>query len=552
MLYFLAFTSVPTLLYITYGVLSYCDMLPDRIGTVFTVMASLSVILRLFYDNISLLYFGRLYRKHFSGRLSDWPILCYSILTILNIFFIVFISGNGGLYNAYVNSCGFMYVVFISNIIVPVMAVPLLLSFRMSSAWMHLICSVCVFYATSIAWILFGGIVFQSLGENSSEIFASLPFSLFITETAPSESTFAIFCTIFFICAVAGYILHALFIAKLENRVFSRVFLPLTYTLLSVSLISYVVLLSMTFIIDKKNASSLSLLESTHGIAFTSGNVEKQYLNLEKPNKQFWKAFIENVNNTDSMAKNDQLLDNISELPKFNRDFERSYSGTADDLEAIAVFRVFNSKRMDDALQKKDVDSAMKYYKYDCMLDNALLGDVYAVAAVQRMSYGDKATLALLKSGLLDEAQLGRMHKECYNREAKAALLLKRVSFWYDFCYVSLAEKRAEECFIEIPSGKYIPFISICFSKWLFPQLYYSYYKSLNDSLKDNKSNSLDTLRNYTFKEEREVLIAVSGELFKCRRGRYPREISELFPDLLPVLPANPFSGKPLEYSFKW
>ena len=53
MLYFLAFTSVPTLLYIAYSVLSYCDMLPDRVGTVFTVIASISVVLWLFYDNIS-------------------------------------------------------------------------------------------------------------------------------------------------------------------------------------------------------------------------------------------------------------------------------------------------------------------------------------------------------------------------------------------------------------------------------------------------------------------------------------------------------------------
>ena len=551
MLYFLAFTSVPTLLYITYGVLSYCDMLPDKIGTVFTVMASLSVVLRLFYDNISMLYFGRLYRKYFSGRLSDWPILCYSVLTILNIFFIFFISGNGGLYNAYVNSCGFMYAVYIINIIVPVMVVPLLLSFRVGNAWMHLICSICVLYASTAGWILFGGIVFQSLGENSSEIFGSLPFSWFITETAPSESTFVVLCALFIICAIVGYVLHALFIAKQENRVFSRVFLPMTYTLLSLSLISYMVLLCMTFIIDKRNASSIASLENTHGITFRTSNVEKQYLNMEKPNEQFWKAFIENAKNPDSMARIDQLLDGVSELPKFNRIFERSYSGVADDLEAVAAFRLFNSKRMDDALQKKDVDSAMKYYKYDCMLDNALLGDVYAVAAVQRMSYGDKSTLALLKSGLLDETQLGRMHKECYNREAKAALLLKRVSFWYDFCFVTLTEKRAEECFIEIPSGKFIPFVSIRFSKYLFPQLYYSYYKSLNDSLKNYKNNSLDTLRNCTFKQERELLIAVSGELFKCRRGRYPREISELFPDLLPVLPVNPFNGKPLEYTFK-
>ena len=250
------------------------------------------------------------------------------------------------------------------------------------------------------------------------------------------------------------------------------------------------------------------------------------------------------------MPQIDTLLDGCGEMPKAPRDFAQSSSGTSEDLEAIATYRIFNCRRLDEALLKKDASSAIKYYHYDVLLDNALLGDICALAAVQRMSFGDKSTIALLKSGLLDEPQLDAIYKQCYSRESKAALLLKRVAFWHDYCHVFLTEKRARENYIEISQGVFIPFVSIRASKYLFPQLYCSYYQSFNHSLNEKEDTALDNLRNHTFKQERTTLLAISGEIFKCRRGRYPREISELFPDLLPVLPTDPTTGKPLEYSF--
>ena len=167
------------------------------------------------------------------------------------------------------------------------------------------------------------------------------------------------------------------------------------------------------------------------------------------------------------------------------------------------------------------------------------------------MSYGHKTTLALLKSRLLKEADLEKMHKQCYSQEGRAALLMKNVALWNDFCYVEMARRRADENYIQLSEGAFLPFISIRWAKYLLPQLYCSYYQVFNRGLKENNRELLDKLRDSLFRQERETLIAISGELYRCRRGRYPREVSELFPDLLPVLPVDPFTGKPLEYRFK-
>ena len=552
MLYFLAFTAVPAVLYIAYSVLSFCDMLPEQIGTVFTVMGSFWVILQLFYDHVSMLFFGRLYRKSFKGRLSDWPILCYALLTFLNLFFITFISGNDGLYNTYFNFCGFMYAVFIVNIAVPVVLVPLVLSFKagVASVLLHLVSSVCICFVCTLAWIVFGGIVFQSQGEGGSDMFKSLPFSLLNCGSAPSDSVFITLFSIFAVCVVAGYLLHGFFIARLENRRLPRVFQPLTCIVLALAFIAYLVLFGRTFLLEQRNTTALAALEKVHGQLFDAANLEKLYLSMQKPDDAFWNKFIEYSKKPDTMPQIDALLDECGEIPKASRDFSQSSSGTSEDLEAMAVYRVFNCRRLDEALLKKDTASAIKYYHYDALLDNAFLGDIYAVAAAQRMNFSDKSTFALLKSELLDEAQLEAIYKQCYSREGKAALLLKRVSYWHDYCHVFLTEKRAEECFIEIASSSFIPFISIRAAKYLFPQLYCLYYQSFNTSLNEKENTVLDNLSNQLFKQERMTLVAISGEIFKMRRGRYPRELSELFPDLLPVLPTDPTTGKPLDYSF--
>ena len=552
MLYFLAFTAVPTVLYIAYSVLSFCDMLPEQIGTVFTVMGSFWVILQLLYDHVSMLYFGRQYRKAYKGRLSDWPILCYAILTFLNLFFITFISGNEGLYNTYFNCCGFMYAVFLLNIAVPMMLVPLLISFKMGagSVLLHFVFSVCVCCVSTLAWIVFGAIVFQAQGESGSDMFNALPFLLLNLESVPSNSVFIVLFSLFAICIVMGYLLHGLFTAKLENRRLSMVFQPLTCILLVLAFIAYLVLFGRTFLLERRNSILMASMEKAHGNSFSADNLEKLYLNRQKSDDEFWSRFIAWSKKSDTMLQIDALLDECGEIPKATRDFTQSSLGTSEDLEAIAAYRVFNCKRMDEALQKKDASSAIKYYHYDALLDNALLGDIYALAAVQRMRFGDKSTFALLKSGLLDEPQLEGIYKQCYSRESKAALLLQRVSFWHDYCHIFLTEKRAGENFVEISPGNFIPFVSIRFSKYLFPQLYCSYYQSFNSSLNEKENIVLDNLRNQLFKQERTTLVAISGEIFKCRRGRYPREVSELFPDLLPVLPTDPFTGKPLEYSF--
>ena len=552
MLYFLAFTAMPTVLYIAYSVLSFCDMLPEQIGTVFTVMGAFWVVLQLLYDNVSMLYFGRHYRKTFKGRLSDWPILCYAFLTFLNLFFITFISGNEGLYNTYFNFCGFMYAAFIMNIAVPMVLVPLLLSFKSGavSVLLHLASSASVCCVSTLTWIVFGGIVFQAQGESGSDMFMTVPFSLLKCESAPSNAVFITLFSVFMVCVLAGYLFHGYFIAKLENRRLPRVFQPLTCILLALAFIAYLVLFGRTFLLERRNSSVLASLEKAHGYSFAPANLEKLYLNMQEPDDVFWSKFIAWSKEPATLPQIDTLLDGCSEIPKASRDFAQSSSGTSEDLEAMGAYRVFNCQRMDEALLKKDASSVIRFYHYDTLLDNALLGDIYALTAVQRMRFGDRSTFALLKSSLLDETQLGEIYKQCYSRESKAALLLKRVSFWHDYCHVYLTEKRAAECFIEISQDSFIPFVSIQYSKYLFPQLYCSYYQSFNTSLNEKENVALENLRNVIFKQERTTLIAISGELFKCRRGRYPREVSELFPDLLPVLPTDPSTGKPLDYSF--
>ena len=552
MLYFLAFTAVPAVLYIAYSVLSFCNMLPEQIGTVFTVMGSFWVILQLFYDHVSMLFFGRQYRKTFKGRLSDWPILCYALLTFLNLFFITFISGNEGLYNTYFNFCGFMYAVFIVNIAVPFVVVPLVLSFKAGAigVLLHLVSSVCMYYVSTLAWIVFGGIVFQSQGESGRDMFNSVPFSLMNCGSAPSDSVFIALFSAFAVCVVTGYLLHGFFIARLENRRLPRVFQPLTCILLVLAFIAYLVLFGRTFLLEHRNATALAALEKAHGQSFDTDNLEKLYLNMQKPDDAFWNKFLDYTKTPDTMPQIDALLDKCGEIPKASRDFAKTSFGSSEDLEAIAAYRVFNCRRLDEALLKKDASSSIRFYHYDVLLDNALLGDIYALAAVQRMSFHDKSMFALLKSGLLDETQLETIYKQCYSRESKAVLLLKRISYWHDYCHVFLTKRRAEECFIEIAHGSFLPFISIRFAKYLFPQLYCSYYQSFNTSLNENDNSALNSLETYIYRQERTSLVAVSGELFRCRRGRYPREISELFPDLLPVLPTDPATGKPLEYSF--
>ena len=215
MLYYLAFTAMPTVLYIAYSVLSFCDLLPEQIGTVFTVMGSVWVVLQLMYDNVSMLYFGRQYRKAYKGRLSDWPILCFAILTFLNLFFITFISGNEGLYNTYFNFCGFMYAAFIVNVAVPAVLVPLLISFKSGTggAMLHLASSICIIIVSTLAWMVFGGIVFQAQGEGGSDMFLSIPFSLLNYGTSTSNAVFITLFSVFSVCLIAGYLLHGLFLA---------------------------------------------------------------------------------------------------------------------------------------------------------------------------------------------------------------------------------------------------------------------------------------------------------------------------------------------------
>ena len=85
-----------------------------------------------------------------------------------------------------------MYAAFIMNIAVPMVLVPLLLSFKSGavSVLLHLASSASVCCVSTLTWIVFGGIVFQAQGESGSDMFMTVPFSLLKCESAPSNAVF--------------------------------------------------------------------------------------------------------------------------------------------------------------------------------------------------------------------------------------------------------------------------------------------------------------------------------------------------------------------------
>ena len=70
------FTAVPSLLYCLFSFLAFFGLFKDGFSLPLTVFFAFALPLFTFFCNISMLYFGRLYRKNHKSSYWDWTSVC--------------------------------------------------------------------------------------------------------------------------------------------------------------------------------------------------------------------------------------------------------------------------------------------------------------------------------------------------------------------------------------------------------------------------------------------------------------------------------------------
>lgn len=606
-LYFFMYTLMPSALYILVSLLAFLTVkgkvcVSNGILT-FGIFCIVSFILQAIF---ALLYYGRLYSREYGGFFAVWPQICGVLLVITDLVLLMLAARLGTCGDAsrilLPGGPHLLLGAVFGNLFIVSFLMPLPIAWKcrkgrgavFTAATLLQLPGLCVLFCVCAA-LLLEFAAFADLDGNVKlhilELFGRL-LDFFESLSNGVPGGLSTICAVSLVFAAGGYFAHGAMLAGLANMSIKRMFRQEVCICIGVALAVFLLFTGLS-IKSAHSCQKLRLQLTEHFGHPVDHDVMEEYREAGRADSNgFWDNFVKasdtmrNVMNNNhissdgggkeadgginrTFAEFDALLESRDKLPPLPKNGKKAVLAESD---VICVL----SLRVGLALKKNDAGTAMKLWHLARKVSDSALDQGSIDASMCKVMLSDVMICKdivgqIVQSGLASEAQLKELLNSFSPSEPQNVDMFKRS--YYSSAVSSLG-------FLDgtLPNVRWKeqghPFLSQ--AGFLFPQAVWAHGTMMAPYLKmllngDNfhvfaahepgkavsglyvdwfakvyENANFGMLSGLAWSRVTSALVAC--ELFKSRTGRYPLELSELFPDFLPAVPANPFTNKPLHY----
>lgn len=594
------FTALPAVLYIIFCILSYFKYTFERTDSFISIMAFAFIVLLFMFDNISMLLFGKIYRKNMKGMKSEWPMQCYALLMMLDICFIFYIYSSGSFSEFFLKYNGLMTVMFMLNIFVPTLIVPLPVALKSGKRITFLVGSVFLLLSCSYLWIIFCTIIWNGLcimgDEKLYDLLVSFyncfPFSTILLKEGCAgyiPVIIYVFALLFFI---AGYCMHVYFVSYMCEERFKNAFSALTCIIISCAVGLSVIFSCTSNMMEMETYTGKKLVSMKHGRKIGLEQLRQLYIGGESENIDFWNSMNEHYSEIteimDGLFAEDKLevyqfykkshaiysdewfdkysvafekclpviekidaeINGLEIIPKssYAKDLNLAFVG---DIIVLSAYANINNYRIVKCVKNDDIANAMVYLRMAYLIEKYFVSDVRIAAGRECCKF--TGLLYFLNSGKANETQLRELYAMLTDIYSRHSGFYENISFCDDVRFFKAREIEAKSAFVPVSClSDCVMFMSPNASLWILPQYHWTFYSRYYSEIKAREksiyTNDIEKQYKSSLLRLNIAMLDAACELHKCKFGKYPTDYSEFANDMLFVRKiTDPFTGKPIE-----
>ncbi len=480
------FTAIHSVLYCLFSILSFTGLFKESFLLSINILSLFSLPFFTFFCNISMLYFGREYRKYYKTSYCDWTSLCYSVLILFNIVLLTaaFLTRTGTS-AIFIENHSMFFAAFVINVFIPFFLVPILSAigcgfYKKYFLTLGILCHV---LGIVLMWIVFIMVMGQACDDQSiaSSLFNMFPYKLFLNIKIHGFFSLLFFLAIFL--TFLGYISHIFIITAINGFMLKRAFSKYVVFFICVPILFQ----TISFISARIIKFDYELTKTQFIVPLTVDGLEILYYNGETPNEAFWNEFNSKVASIgkDGIKSVSEIIDKVDKIPKCHRDFTFYIGGKSQDLESVSTYCVNLKLSMLKSIKAKDAAEAMRIARRALKLDTFLLGDVYASAGLWHVFICKDILQQFAKSDFASVDNLKEINTALAENEKKIDGYYNNVNFWHTLCLSTMWEIRQKEDRIDVGGGNSMPVPSLRELFYIFPQQYCAYIRN-QDKESDN------------------------------------------------------------------
>ena len=473
------FTAVPSILYCLFSILSFVGLFKDGFSLPLTLFFAFALPLFTFFCNISMLYFGRLYRRNRKSSYWDWTSVCYSALILLDIAFIfTAVISRPGTSGFFIERHHVVFAAFAANVLIPFFLVPLPAAVYGGSCRKYFLVTgmLCYVLGMLLTWIASMIVMAQACDDRTIAVslFNVFPFSAFLNKDIPRFFTLLSVSAI--VLFVIGYVSHICIIKRYEEKESKSVFNRFIISFIIAPIAVYI----MSFASSRSMLLSYNVTKDNFKIPFNAESLERIYYNEEKPDEAFWQSFNAAASSlgkggNGAFSSMSSMIDKVERIPKCKRDFSDYIGGKSQDLESVFAYCRHLATAMRTSIESKESSEAMSIARRALKIDALLLGDVYASAGLWHIFVCKDIIQPFVKSGLASNENLQEIKSAMADTVDSVNKFYDGVNIWHSLCMDTLWVMRKSENRIDAGNGNYMPVPSLDELSFVFPQQYVAY-----------------------------------------------------------------------------
>lgn len=570
------------------------------ISTCRKLMVVVSSVVALTAQVVGVLYYRRQFDRRFAWRFMKWwPVMCGALLLLFDVIFFILsfeyfhsMMTDGILFRFWI----LVVVLFIEAVLMPL---PLVLKCGMLNTVVHCVGSVFLLTGTWFCAELIRCVSHANLVDSGIDL------QVAFWKYCPKNG----FLLTFIILLLFGgaYLAHAYFLATLHEKMLYRLFNSGVRTALACIAVLYVLFFFLNIVSTRKFEKVAKKISDKIVRPLTLESLSNMYYFRQKPDGEFWEtlaptaqyasvslipkyssSFLQlpekekllaqyNISLSPELARQmEDAVHNIGEIPKMPLDFSSNAALQQSLYKRADIIRGFTNYTLSELCyalngNTRDIVRAAALLSnqkkmLDSIYDDPFIISLYAMHNASRA--WNAATQIFIQNAKPDEAQLAVLVKEYLVTESRVNAMALRTFqgeaiMTYDFLQNRFAVAGSAPSFdalrwpapqlywlFTIMATRRMEAFSKCQSFWEISSCLFDGWKAPAFFITRNSH-----LRNtgyallYTIAGDRTTLALLAAELFKCRKGRYPLDSTELFPDFLPAPPTDPFTNDPMFYS---
>jgi len=476
------FTAMHSVLFLLFSLLSFIGLFRENYLFSIAIFMIVAIPFFTFFCNISMLFFGREYRKNSKSSYWDWTSLCYSLLILIDIGLLTAAFLTGARTSSLIIDRHFMFfMAFALNVFITffLVSLPSALCNILAKRIVLIVGMLCHVCGVVLLWIAFNILMAHGCEDRSiaSALFNMLPYRIFLNSGIPCFFSFLFLLSI--VLTVFGYLSHLVIVASSSSAELKNAFSKPVIFFICLP----IAVQAVAFVSSREMKITYSVMKPQFKVPLTVEGLEILYYAGESHDELFWNKFNSMAaslvvdDSENAFATISEMIDKVGTIPKCRRDFTSYISGKSSDLDSVFAYCVRLRDLMQKSIESKDAQEAAKMARRALKVDTLLLGDVYASAGLWHIFICKDILLPFAESGLVSAENLNEIKVALAANEKIIEGFFYNVSFWHTLCLCEMWKNMQSVDRIDVGIGNEMPVPSLNELFYVFPQQHCACWK---------------------------------------------------------------------------